>query len=83
MPPKAIEQTEIDDLLCDMMPKGLSKSAKLSLINDQELRRMNTAFDFNYKQLTEIGASIDITNDYALMARHAILCIETLKEMWK
>lgn len=81
MPPKAMEQTDIDDLLCELMPKELSKNAKIALINDAKIKSLG--FGHNYQQLTDTGAAIDITNDYALMVLYANFCIDALKTMWK
>lgn len=83
MPPKAMEKTEIDDMLCELMPKGLSKNAKLAMLNDPDLKAKNVAFEYNLRQLNDVGASVDITNDYGLMVIYATQCIEALKNIWK
>ena len=83
MPPKAMDKTAIDDLLCELMPKDLSKAAKLSLINDTTLKGKNIAFEHNYNQLSDVASSLDITNDYGLMVIHAYQCMEALKSVFK
>ena len=83
MPPKAMNKTSIDDMLCELMPKDLSKAAKLSLLNDTTLKGKNIAFEHNYNALSDVASSIDITQDYGLMVIHAYNCIEALKNVFK
>lgn len=83
MPPKAMNKTDIDDLLCEIMPINLSKSSKLALINDTTLKSKNIAFEHNYNQLSDVASTIDITLDYKLMVTHAYNCIESIKNMFK
>ena len=63
--------------------EDLSKGAKLSIINDVNLKSKNIAYEHNYNQLTEVASTIDITQDFALMVIHANLCIDALKNIWK
>jgi len=79
MPPKAIEQTGIDKILTNMMPKDLSEATKLAIINDTGLHSKNMAFDHNYKKLVETGESLDLTEDYSTFASYLMNCIDSLK----
>lgn len=83
MPPKAMDKNAVDDMLCELMPKDLSKASKMTILNDTTLKGKNMAFEYNYNQLSDVASSIDITNDYALMAIHAYQCIESLKSVFK
>lgn len=81
MPPKAMDKTMVDDLLCDLMPKKLSKATRLALINDTDLRTNNVALNYNYNQLNDVASTIDITLDFKSLAIHACNCIESLKNI--
>ena len=83
MPPKAMNKTDIDDLLCELMPKDLSKGAKLSIINDVNLKSKNIAYEHNYNQLTEVASTIDITLDYRSLVINASQCVESIKNIFK
>ena len=83
MPPKAMNKTDIDDLLCELMPQDLSKATKLALINDANLKSKNVAFDHKYNQLTDVSSTIDITLDYRSLVINASQCVESIKNIFK
>lgn len=82
MPPKALNKTDVDDILCEFLPKEFSKETKLSILNDTGFKSKNMSFKFNYDQLTEVASTIDITLDYKLMVIHAKNCVDSLKNIW-
>lgn len=82
MPPK-LNKTSVDDILCELLPKDLSKETKLAIINDTNFKNKNISFSFNYDQLNEVGSTLDITQDYHRIIIHAKNCIDSLKNIWK
>lgn len=77
--PKPIEKDNVDKILINRMPKDLSDSVKLAIINDTSLRSKNIAFDHNYKKMLETGESLDLTEDYSSFASYLMNCVEALK----
>ena len=83
MPPKAFNKTSVDDILCDLLPKDLSKETKLAIINDSNFKNKNISFGFNYDQLSAVGGTLDVTQDYHRIIIHAKNCLDSLKNVWK
>ncbi len=83
MPPKALNKTDVDDILCELLPKDLTKETKLAIINDTGFKNKNMSFKFNYDQLSDVAGSLDITQDYRLMVIYAKQCVDSLKNVWK
>lgn len=83
MPPKALNKTSVDDILCELLPKDLSKETKLAIINDSNFKNKNNSFSFNYDQLSEVGSTLDTTQDYRRIIIHAKNCLDSMKNVWK